>query len=97
VTGVERDSIIEELVAASERGPVRPGRPWAAGDILVRILRPEQDIPAGWTLLDARPGGSSIWQRAVQSGPGDPGVFVATPMLPGGGPDGTAVRWDGAL
>jgi len=74
-----------------------PGRPWAAGDLLVRWLPPGWGVPAGWTMVseDARYG-LVIWRLAEQVGAGEPDVYVATPVLHGGGPDGTAVTWDGS-
>jgi hypothetical protein len=75
----------------------KPGRPWAPGDVLIRFLPPRFGVPPGWTMLsDDALYGQIVWQRAEQSGLGDPDVYVATPIGPGGGPDGTAVTWDGA-
>jgi hypothetical protein len=58
------------------------GRPWAPGDFLIRFLPAGFGVPAGWTIAsEDSVRVLTIWQRAVQSGHGDPDVYVVPPWM----------------
>jgi hypothetical protein len=52
-----------------------PGTPWLIGDVLIRELAHDEDVPPGWTLLGGTP--RVAWQHTMEHGLGDERVYVA--------------------